>query len=94
MILLLIAVVAFLLPNSFLVYWLLFEFDGLGQIIHNPLAIGFIIDVFVTMCLLAYYFARKPIGKVSWPWFVALSLAGGVAFSLPLYFWLNRRSTP
>ncbi len=59
---------------------------------QSRLALAFIIDVFLTMCLLAYYFARKPIGRVRWPWFVLLSLMGGLAFSLPLYWWLNKRS--
>jgi len=42
--------------------------------------------------LLAIYFARRPIGRVSWQTFVLLSLIGGLGFSLPLYWWLNTRS--
>jgi hypothetical protein len=30
---------------------------------------------------------------VRWYWFVVLSLAGGLGFSLPLYYWLNLRRT-
>lgn len=91
MILLLIALFGLIVPNSFLVYWLLSEFDGLVNITQNKLALGFIIDVFLAMVLLAYYFARKPIGRVQWYWFVVLSLLGGLGFSLPLYWWLNKR---
>jgi hypothetical protein len=91
MILLLIALFGLIVPNSFLMYWLLYEFDGLGNITQNKLALGFIIDVFLAMVLLAYYFARKPIGRVQWYWFVVLSLLGGLGFSLPLYSWLNKR---
>ena len=37
----------------------------------------------------------RPLGPVKWPWFVLLSLVGGLGFSLPLYYWLNqRRSRP
>ena len=43
------------------------------------------------MCLLAYSFAIKPIGKIKWGWFVVLSLLGGLAFSIPFYWWLNKR---
>jgi hypothetical protein len=91
MILLLIALFGLIVPNCFLLYWLLIEFDGLGNITQNKLALSFIIDVFLAMVLLAYYFARKPIGKVQWYWFVVLSLFGGLGFSLPLYWWLNKR---
>lgn len=91
MILLLIALFGLIVPNSFLVYWLLYEFDGLVNITQNKLALGFIIDVFLAMVLLACYFARKPSGRVQWYWFVVLSLLGGLGFSLPLYWWLNKR---
>jgi hypothetical protein len=47
------------------------------------------LDAFIAMGLLAWYFAKWPIGRVRWPWFVALSLLGGLAFSIPLYWWLN-----
>jgi len=39
------------------------------------------------------YFARHPLGPVKWPWFVVLSFLGGLGFSLPLYYWLNRRGS-
>ena len=32
-----------------------------------------------------------PIGRVKWQWFVVLSIIGGLAFSLPLYWWMNER---
>lgn len=92
MVLLMIALVGFVVPNSFILYWLFYEFDGIGGIWDNRLALGFIIDIFLTMVMLGYYFARKPIGEVKWVWFVLLSLIGGLAFSLPFYFWLNRRT--
>ena len=53
---------------------------------------AFILDCFMAMAILAVYFARRPIGPLRWPWFVGLSLLGGLAFSLPLYYWLNLRA--
>jgi hypothetical protein len=38
------------------------------------------------------YFARNPIGRYKWPWFVILSLIGGLGFGLPFYWWLNKRN--
>ena len=89
--LLIIALIGFLVPNGFFIYWLLVDFHSLEQVLSDRLALGFILDVFVAMLLLAYYFAKRPIGPVRWPWFVVLSLAGGLGFSLPLYWWLNTR---
>ena len=43
------------------------------------------------LVLLAVYFARHPLGPIRWPWFVVLSLLGGLGFGLPLYYWLNTR---
>ena len=88
--LLLAAVLGFVVPNGFFLYWLCFEFQGLGPVLQDRLALGFILDVALALVLLSVYFARHPIGPVRWPWFVVLSLLGGLVFSLPLYYWLNR----
>ena len=91
MLLLLIAAFGFAVPNGLFLYWLFFEYSSIAAVLDNRLALGFIIDSFLALGLLAAYFARHPIGAVRWPWFVVLSIAGGLGFSLPMYFWLNRR---
>ncbi|HEX8772039.1 MAG TPA: hypothetical protein VF735_00450 [Pyrinomonadaceae bacterium] len=91
MILLLIALFGMVVPNGLFLYWLFYEYEGLANAVQNKLALAFIIDAFMVMGLLAYYFARNPIGRVKWYWFVALSILGGLGFSLPLYWWLNKR---
>ena len=90
--LLVVALIGFIVPNGLFVYWFFFEFNTLQAIAGNKLALAFMIDAFMAVALLAVYFARHPIGRVRWPWFVLLSLAGGLGFSLPLYYWLNRRA--
>ena len=90
--LLAVALFGFVVPNGFFVYWLLFEFRGLGPAFADKLALGFILDVALALIVLAVYFARHPIGRVKWYWFVLLSFAGGLGFSLPLYYWLNERA--
>jgi hypothetical protein len=89
--LLIVAAFGFFVPNGFFIYWLLFEYPGLAAIGQNRLALGFMLDAFMAMGLLAVYFARQPIGPVRWPWFIVLSLAGGLGFSLPMYLWLNQK---
>lgn len=88
--LLIAALFGFIVPNGFFLYWLFVEFNGLGPVLQDRLALGFILDVTLAMAVLSVYFARHPIGPVRWPWFVLLSLLGGLGFSLPLYYWLNR----
>jgi hypothetical protein len=90
MFLLIIAIFGLLVPNGIFIYWLLFEFS-FSQLLTDKLALGFIIDCFLAMFLLAYWFATSPIGKVKWYWFIVFSLLGGLGFSLPFYYWLNRR---
>ena len=69
-----IALFGLIVPNGFFVYWLLYEFNGIGPVLQNRLALGFILDVFLALILLSVYFARRPIGRVKWPWFDSIRL--------------------
>ena len=93
MMLLIIALFGLLVPNGIFIYWLLTEFRSVSEVLQNKLAVAFIIDAFLAMFLLAYFFARHPIGKIKWDWFIVLSLVGGLGFSLPFYWWLNKRDS-
>lgn len=90
MFLLLIAMFGLVVPNGLFLYWMMYEYEDLMLVVQNKLAVAFIMDAFLALGLLSYSFARKPIGKVKWYWFVALSLIGGLGFSLPFYWWLNK----
>jgi hypothetical protein len=89
--LLVIALFGLVVPNGLFIYWLLAEFPGVTAVAQNKLALAFILDAFMALALLTVYFARRPIGPVRWPWFVVLSILGGLGFSLPFYYWLNLR---
>jgi hypothetical protein len=91
MLLLIIALFGLIVPNGIFIYWLFTEFESVGEVMSNKLAAAFIIDAFMAMFLLAYWFAVKPIGKIRWYWFIVLSLVGGLGFSLPFYWWLNQK---
>jgi len=93
--LLLIAAFGLLVPNGLFVYWFLVEFDSLDALLSNRLGLALLLDAFLATGLLAWLFAKRPPGPLSWVWFVALSLLGGLGFSIPFYLWLNfRRSGP
>ena len=89
--LLLIAFVGLVVGDGLFFYWLIFDYRGLGAVLEDRLALGFIVDAMLTLLVLTVHFARKPPGPVRWPWFVALSLVGGLCFGLPFYWWLNTR---
>jgi hypothetical protein len=89
----LVVVAAFglLVPNGLFVYWLLVDYTGLTAVLDNTLALAFMLEALLLLVLLTIYFARRPIGRVGWGWFVALSVLGGLGFGLPFYYWLNAR---
>ena len=89
--LLIIALFGLIVPNGMFIYWLFFEFNGVTEVLRDKLALAFIIDAFMAMLVLAWWFAAKPIGKIRWYWFVVFSLLGGLGFSIPFYLWLNER---
>jgi hypothetical protein len=86
-----IALFGLVVPNGYFVYWLFTQVHGIAPVLENHLAMGFMLDALLVLALLAFYFARFPIGRIRWPWFVVLSLIGGLGFSLPFYWWLNAR---
>jgi hypothetical protein len=88
-VLLAVALFGLLVPNGLFLYWLFVELDTLGEILSNHLALGFMLDAFLATALLAFLFAQRPPGPIRWPWFVALSILGGLGFGIPFYLWLN-----
>jgi hypothetical protein len=89
-----IAVIGNLGPGGLFLYWLLNDYSSLSAALSDRLALAFFLDLLMSTFVLAYLFARKPLGPVRWPWFVALSLLGTLAFAIPLFVWLNWRRAP
>ncbi len=89
--LLVVALFGLTVPNGLFIYWLLAEFHGIMPVLQDKLALAFILDALLALAIITAYFARRPIGPVRWPWFVVLSILGGLGFSLPICYWLNLR---
>jgi hypothetical protein len=89
--LLIVAFLGLIIGDGLFFYWLVYDYQGVRAVLEDRLALGFIVDAFLTLGILTVYFARTPPGRVRWPWFVALSLIGGLCFGLPFYWWLNTR---
>lgn len=90
-VLLSIAAFGLIVPNGMFLYYVFAQFSSLADVTGNLLALGFIIDAFMAMGLVALWFARNPIGRYSWKTFVLLSVIGGLGFSLPFFWYLNKR---
>ncbi len=89
--LLIVACAGLIVGDGLFLYWLVYDFRGLGAVIHDRLALSFMVDGCLTLGILTVHFARTPPGRVRWQWFVAFSLFGGLCFGLPFYWWLNKR---
>lgn len=93
-ILLAIALFGLFVPNGMFLYASFHDANGCGGVTHNLLASSFMLDAFFAMGVLAYAFAVRPIGPIRWYWFILMPLFGGLAFSIPLYWWLNLKRHP
>lgn len=91
MALVLLAFFGLIIGDGLFIYWLVHDFHGFGAVLQDRLALSFIIDATLTLGILTVYFARTPPGRYRWPWFLGLSLVGGLCFGLPFYWWLNKR---
>ena len=91
LVLTIVAVFGFAGPNGVFLYYLLVRSSELVRALTHPAALAFVFDSFVAMVLLAAFIAKRSFGRYGWPSFVALSLLGGLAFSIPVFVLLNQR---
>jgi hypothetical protein len=76
-------------PNGVFVYCALYRWNDLSAALGNPVTLAFMVDAFMAMALLAYLFSRWRVGRLSPIWFIVLSIAGGLMFSVPAYVLLG-----
>lgn len=84
-------VFGFCMVNVAFLYGLLFQPDAIASALMNPIALAFIVEAIVLMCVLAYLMAKWGVAKLHWAWFVSLSLLGSMAFALPIVLLRARR---
>lgn len=83
------ALVGLVGPNGVFVYFALFRWNDLMAEHRHPVAAAFIAEAIAVMLLLAAMLAVRPIGRWGWRSFLALSMAGGLLFSIPAIVLLN-----
>lgn len=74
----------FIAVNGTFIYSLLFRSDALDDALANPLCAAFMVEALVLAGALAYLLRKWGVSRVSWVWFVVLSLIGSIAFALPV----------
>lgn len=65
----------------------------LAEAMTNPVALAFMTEALVLTAVFAWLLGKWGVNRLSWVWFVALSLLGGMAFALPIaLLWRGRES--
>jgi len=70
--------------NGIFLYTLFFKPDLLFAAITNPVSAAFMIETFLLLGAFAYLLSKWQVNRLSWRWFVVLSLLGSMAFALPV----------
>ena len=77
------SVFGFLAVNGAFVYGLL-QPGAMAVAMTNPLALAFMGEALVLVGVIAYLLSKWRVNRLSWGWFVLLSLLGSIAFALPI----------
>jgi len=77
--------------NGVFLYVVFARRDLLELALRDPLAWTLMVEALLVTGLLAWWFARTRRSRLGWGWFVVLSLAGGLAFSIPVVLLLADR---
>lgn len=86
------AILGFAGLNGAFLWALITRPDAAFAVMRDPVAAAFIVEALVMVGVLGYLFARWKVSSVHWLWFVLLSLAGGLAFAVPVVLlWTDRR---
>jgi hypothetical protein len=67
--------------------------DAIKAALANPLALAFVVEAMLLVATLAWLFRKWGLTRLGWGWFVALSLAGSLAFAIPVALLLPRRGS-
>jgi len=76
--------------NGVFLYVVFLRRDLLDRALSDPIAWALMIEALVVTGLLAWLFARRRVSRLEPVWFWVLSLAGGLAFSIPVALLVGR----
>jgi len=77
------AAVGFVAVNGAFIYGVLACPGALAAALSNPVSLAFLAEALLMLAALAYLLGRWGVARLSWRWFLFLSLLGSMAFALP-----------
>jgi hypothetical protein len=80
--------------NGIFVYALVFRRDAITAALTNPVSFAFIAEALLMTGVLAYLLRKWNVSRLSWAWFVALALLGGLACAVPVAALWKASRTP
>jgi hypothetical protein len=81
--------------NGVFLYVVFARRDLLERALGDPIAWALMVEALLVTGLLAWAFVRLLGSRLAWGWFVVLSLAGGLAFSIPVALLVtDRKAAP
>jgi hypothetical protein len=83
-------IVGFVPINGAFVYGLLHP-EVLREALRNPVSAAFIAEALILVAALTWLLRKWEVSRLSRPMFVALCLAGGLAFALPIALLWRRK---
>ena len=87
-----VAVLGFLFLNGAFLYGLVAQPSAVSAAMRNPVSLAFMAEAMVLVVLAAYVLHRERVTRLGSAAFVALSLIGGLAFSIPVALLMPRRT--
>ena len=89
------AVIGFVAVNGAFLYGLLAQPGSLRAALTNPISLAFLAEALLMLIALAYLLGKWGVSRMSWRWFLFISLLGSLAFALPVVLlWRGRRASP
>ncbi len=90
-VLVILATVGLLGLNGTFIYYALLQPQALADAFRHPVSLVFILEAFIMVGFTAFVIRLVGLERPAWLAFVALSLVGGLAFSVPLFLLLQLR---
>jgi hypothetical protein len=82
------AIIGFAAINGPFLYFALLDKETYAEAMSNGIALVFMGEAFLLMFLFAFIIAKMGWKKPGWVFFIAMSLLGSMAFSVPLQLYL------
>ena len=77
--------------NGVFLYYALLHPETMSEATQNPISLVFQVEAFLLMGFFAWLISRLGLEKPGWLAFIVLSLAGSLAFSVPVFLLLHMR---